>query len=101
MPHLSGSFTGIGTRPTLVSTALISAAVLELIFSEPMEATGLGDTATYTIDGGVTVAQAEIVPGSNNTKVRLTIANFSANTAYNVTVSPTLTDEAGNLILPG
>lgn len=96
MSHLTGTFSGIGENPSLIEVELISRNVVELTFSEPMNTALLEETSTYTIDGGVSVDQAELVDGSNDTKVRLTISGFAASTTYNVTVSTSVTDKAGN-----
>lgn len=91
----SSPFTGVGVAPGVVS-AEMTGSIVYVTFSEPMSLTGLTTNGNYSIPGA-TIQRVEVVPGSNDTKVGITITGFTPGQEYTVTVS-NVTDKAGNTI---
>lgn len=91
---LTGTFTGIGIAPSLVS-ASFSNGFLKLIFSEPMDSSTIINISNYSIPG-VTVIRAEVDPNSQSIAL-LSITGYSPSTSYTVTCTG-LKDKAGNTI---
>jgi hypothetical protein len=88
------------TAPTIVSAGSFHAKNgIQLIFSEPMSATGLTTAGNYAVSGGVTVSGVDVV---SDRSVFLRTSALTSGTSYTVTAS-NLRDQAsgaGNLLSP-
>lgn len=87
------------TGPTLVRVAPSPELNRVLVtFSEPL-ADSAANPGNFTIDNGVTVTGATIIPG--NTQIALTTSAQTPGTAYTLTVSGVRDRILGNAITPG
>lgn len=94
MPHISGSFTGSGDPPSVVSASM-TGNVVAVTFSEPMNVADISNASNYTIVG-MTILSAAVRPKTNDTVALLTVTGFTPSTEYTVVVSTAVKDKAGN-----
>lgn len=98
LEYVSGSSGGGDiTPPRLLRAVINNPASIELTFSEPMNVASAVNILNYSINNGITVYNAAILPGG--LKVNLTTSNHSSGN-YLVTTN-NVKDTAGNAILPG
>jgi hypothetical protein len=86
------------TLPTVVSAAAASSTLVDVLFSENLNAATI-DSSYFTINNGLTVSGA--VLQADNQTVRLGTNNQVNGAGYTVTVSnaaPTVEDVAGNIV---
>jgi hypothetical protein len=90
----------LDTRPPTIVAAHAPgpATRVEVDFSEPLDAATAGDSANYSISGGVTVSDAH--PAVNQQAVTLTTSPLSSGVEYILTVD-NVQDLAGNPIAHG
>ena len=82
--------------PTLVATTATSTTV-DVEFSEEVDATTAETVPNYSVDQGVTVVAASLLP--DGVTVRLTTSGNTANVPYTLTVN-NVEDTSGNAISP-
>lgn len=92
---VNGNFTDY-TSPQLIRAYPVSATVIDLFFSEPVDAAASIIPNNYSISGGIGTP-LNVVPFKN--KVTLTLgAALQPGTIYSITVIDTIRDCPGNLI---
>ena len=99
LTYYFGSYDGDTTSPTILLARLSSATVLEIIFSESIDAASAIDLHHYYINQGISVTAVELDVSGNT--VRLTTNEHSAGQNYVLTVN-NVRDRSvqGNTILP-
>jgi hypothetical protein len=84
------------TTPANGSTAIVvTTAVIEIVFSEAMDATTITD-ANITLDGSIT--GTVVYDDANTTAFFFPDTNLAANTLYTLTISSAVTDSSGNAL---
>jgi hypothetical protein len=88
------------TAPKIASTTPTNATTVVVVFNEPLAPASVAANK-FTILGSPDLTVSNAVLSVNNTTVTLTTATQTANSAYAVLVSTSITDVAGNTYVPG
>jgi len=88
-----------GLSPTVISTTVISATEIDVLFSEPMNQTIAEVEGNYYIDNSIGFPTSALLDGVNPSLVHLTFATaFNNGITYTLTMN-NLEDLGGNIIL--
>ncbi|MGB2868682.1 MAG: T9SS type A sorting domain-containing protein [Bacteroidota bacterium] len=83
---VTGSGTITSSKPLIVSAIVQNSALLDITFSEPVDAASSQVLANYAVNKSVSASGATR-DGSNNAVVHLTVTSLSPDTLYTVTVN--------------
>ncbi|MEQ1677525.1 MAG: lamin tail domain-containing protein [Chitinophagaceae bacterium] len=83
--------------PQLKNAYTLDNTTIILVYDEPVDSSAAATVTNYTIDGGLTIAQATTIPPLFNQVQLKTAAPLTANTVYNITAT-NITDCKGNSI---